>query len=128
MNTTARVFSITAFALAASVPALPAMANDADVINRGGCSGATTWKLKASPEDGRIEVEGEIDSNRTGQTWSWRLQHNGTVSAKGQATTRGASGSFEVRRVVVNLRGADDLVFRAVNDRSGELCRGKVTF
>lgn len=106
----------------------PAMAKDGDVIRKGSCSGSGTWKLKASPEDGRIEVEGEIDSNRIGQRWRWRLKHNGTLSAKGRATTRAPSGSFEVRRVVVNVRGDDHLVFRATNRRTGEVCRGSVTF
>ena len=40
---------------------IPALANDADVITRGPCSGNSDWKLKASPENGRIEVEGEVD-------------------------------------------------------------------
>ena len=65
----------------------PALANDADVIRRGNCSGRADWKLKASPEDGRIEVEGEVDSNVNGQTWKWRMLHNGNVSARGTATT-----------------------------------------
>ena len=79
--------SLTGAAMIASVIAMsaatvvPAQANDADVIRRGNCSGATDWKLKASPEDGRIEVEGEVDSNRNGQTWTWRIRHNGGVAA-----------------------------------------------
>ena len=106
----------------------PAMANDRDVIREGGCSGASDWKLKASPENGRIEVEGEVDSNRNGQTWRWRLKHNGSTSARGTATTRAPSGSFEVRRVVVNLAGTDHLTFRAINTGNGEVCRGSVDF
>lgn len=128
MNTTTRLVSVSFLAVAAMLPALPAMAGDDDVIRRGACSSATSWKLKASPEDGRIEVEGEIDSNRNGQTWQWRLKHNGTVSSKGQATTKGPSGSFERRRVVVNLAGTDRLVFRASNPKTGEVCRGVVSF
>ncbi|MGI8902017.1 MAG: hypothetical protein ACR2HA_14030 [Nocardioides sp.] len=54
-----------------------------------------------------------IDSNVSGQTWKWRLVHDGSLSAKGTKTTSGASGSFEVRRVVVNSSGTDTLVFRA---------------
>lgn len=121
----------TALVAAVTLPLLvagPALANDDDVIRRGGCSGGTDWKVKASPEDGRIEVEGEIDSNRSGQTWHWRLKHNGSVSAKGTGTTGGRSGSFEVRRVLVDLGGADTFVFRARNAGSGEVCRGSVTF
>lgn len=108
--------------------ASPALANDDDVIRRGSCSGATSWKLKASPEDGRIEVEAEVDSNHNGQTWRWRLAHNGSRSASGTATTFRPSGSFEVRRVVVNLAGVDTLGFRAENTGNGEVCRGTVRF
>ncbi len=86
------------------------------------------WKLKASPEDAGIEVEAEIDSNKVGQTWRWRLRHNGSLSAKGRATTVAPSGSFEVRRTVVNAKGDDVLVFRAENAGSGEVCRGRVVF
>ena len=132
MTTTARRTAAALLAVAAGaavlVPATAAQANDRDVERRGSCTGATDWKLKASPEDGRIEVEAEVDSNRVGQAWSWRMSHNGTVSARGTATTKAPSGSFEVRRVVVDLRGADALAFRATNPRSGEVCRGTLTF
>jgi hypothetical protein len=110
--------------VAATLAAGPAFANDDDVIRRGSCSGSTHWKLKASPEDGRIEVEAEVDSNHDDQLWRWRLRHNGSLSARGSATTRGPSGSFEVRRVVVDAAGTDRLVFRARNPRTGEVCRG----
>ena len=66
---------------------------------RGGCTGSADWKLKVKPDDGRLEVEAEVDSNVSGQTWRWRLCHNGSVSARGTSTTPGAvSGSFEVER------------------------------
>jgi hypothetical protein len=134
MNTTTRnprtTFAalLVALTVAPAVVAAPAFANDDDVIRRGGCSGSTDWKVKASPEDGRIEVEGEIDSNQNGQTWRWRLRHNGSLSAKGTATTQGPSGSFEVRRVIVDAAGTDHIVFRARNPQSGEVCRGVVNF
>lgn len=106
----------------------PALANDDDVIRRGSCTGATDWKLKASPEDGRIEVEGEVDSNRNGQTWRWRIRHNGSLSARGTATTQPPSGSFEVRRVLVDAAGTDKIVFRARNPRTDEVCRGVLRY
>lgn len=131
MNTRTTAIRIGAVALAGTAllaTAGPALANDADVIRRGGCSGSSDWKLKASPENGRIEVEGEVDSNRTGQTWKWRMLHNGTVSARGTATTTGPSGSFDVRRVMVNLAGADQIGWRATNPATGEVCRGSLSF
>ena len=124
-----RTTGLVAFAALAAValPA-PAVAKDGDVIRRGSCSAGADWKLKASPEDGRIEVEGEVDSNQKGQTWKWRLVHNGSVTARGTATTTGPSGSFDVRRVVVNLEGDDNLRFRARHPDSDERCNGALTF
>ena len=104
------------------------MANDDDVIREGNCSGAADWKLKASPENGRIEVEGEVDSNRNGQTWRWRILHNGNVSARGTSTTKAPSGSFEARRLVVNAAGADRIGWRARNAATGQTCRGSLRF
>jgi hypothetical protein len=131
MNTKTTAIRIGAVALAGTAllaTAGPALANDADVIRRGGCSGSSDWKLKASPENGRIEVEGEVDSNRTGQTWKWRMLHNGQVSARGSATTTGPSGSFSVRRLMVDLAGTDQIGWRARNPVTGEVCRGSLSY
>jgi len=128
VNTPIRIVSVALTAAALASPALPASANDADVVRRGGCSLNADWKVKASPENGRIEVEGEVDSNKIGQTWNWRILHNGSLSAKGTATTSGPSGSFEVRRLLVNLAGGDAIAFRARNPRSDEVCRGSLTY
>lgn len=108
--------------------AAPALANDADVIRTGACSGSAHWKLKASPENGRIEVEGEVDSNVAGQNWHWRILHNGNVSARGTATTTPRSGSFEVRRLLVNAAGTDSIGWRARNAATGQTCRGGLRF
>lgn len=126
-TTIATVAAVTTIAGLGFVAA-PAMANDDDVIRRGSCSGSSDWKLKASPEDGRIEVEGEVDSNKVGQTWRWRILHNGEVSARGKKTTKAPSGSFEVRRLLVDLRGDDGIGWRARNPKSGEVCRGRLVF
>jgi len=102
-------------------------ANDRVVIREGNCTGASAWKIKQSPENGRIEVEFEIDSNVNGQTWNVKLKRNGNVFFTGQRTTRGPSGSFEVRRVINNGPGSETIVGRAVNPATGEVCRGEVT-
>lgn len=97
-----------------------------DVRTSGGCSGSAHWKLKAKPDNGRIEVEGEIDSNRSGQVWRWKLKHNGSVSARGTKKTSGRSGSFDVERRMANLAGKDHFVFRA--EHRGQVCRGTISF
>jgi hypothetical protein len=108
--------------------AAPAMASDDDVIRRGSCSGRSDWKLKLSPEDGRIEVEYEVDSNRSGQTWRVRIWQNGERIFRGTRTTGGASGSFEVRVVTRNEPGTDSFRARARNLATDEVCGGSASF
>ena len=118
--------AMTAVILSAAVA--PAVAKDGDVRRSGSCSPSGTWKVKASPEDGRIEVEGEVDSNRNGQNWYWSIRHNGPIVAKGQRRTVAPSGSFEVRRVLANRAGTDTFVFTARRAGSQQVCRGTVRF
>src|SRR3712207_8894006 len=87
------------------LPAAAAQAKDGDIIKRGGCSGAADWKLKASPENGRIEVEGEVDSNKNGQKWRWGVRPKGSTVGKGEKTRGGASGALAVGRGVVHVEG-----------------------
>lgn len=114
--------------LAAAVGAAPASADGSDdrVIRTGSCSAGAGWKLKVKTDDGRLEVEGEIDSNVPGQQWRWTLRHNGSASDRGTATTTARSGSFDVERTIVDLAGTDAVVFRAVRD--GQVCRGVVNY
>jgi hypothetical protein len=108
--------------------AVPAAAKDGDVIRRGACSGASDWKLKLSPENGRIEVEYEVDSNRVGQTWRVRLFHNGERIFAGTRVTQAPSGSFTVRVVAPNRAGTDAFRAAATNVASGETCGGAASF
>src|SRR6478735_4535282 len=75
---TALALVTVALPVAAVAPA-SASGGGGDVRTHGGCSGPAVWKLKAKPDDGRIEVEAEVDSNRAGQAWGWVLKHNGSV-------------------------------------------------
>jgi hypothetical protein len=116
----------TVAAVLMTVGAVPATAGDAEKIRRGGCSGSADWKMKVSPDDGRLEVEAEVDGNVSGQTWRWRLSHNGSVSARGTKTTSDPSGSFDVERRMANLAGTDRFRFRAVH--GDQVCRGRISW
>jgi hypothetical protein len=107
---------------------MAASAKDGDVIRRGECTARSDWKLKLSPENGRIEVEFEVDQNRNGQRWNVKLKRNGGVFWRGWRTTRAPSGSFEVRRLTRNGAGTERIVARARNPRTGEVCRGVARF
>lgn len=129
MTTKTAALTLTAALLTLGVAA-PAAASGGgnDVRTHGACSAGTTWKLKAKGDNGRIEVEGEIDSNRVGQTWHWKLKDNGAVVATGTGVTAGRSGSFSVVRKPADRTGTDHFVFRATYAATGEVCRGTVVW
>ncbi len=112
--------------LVLTAPALASHGGGDVVRTHGGCTGSPTWKLKAKPDNGRIEVEAEVDSNRSGQVWDWRIRHDGSLSSKGTSKTAGASGSFSVHRRMTDLAGTDHFDFRAVRRATGQVCRGTI--
>ena len=121
-------FAGVAAVLAAGVAgAAPASAKAGDVVKTGKCSSpSVSWKLKAKPQNGKIEVEFEVDSNVNGQVWAWTLKDNGAKVAGGNATTVAPSGSFTVRRVIANKAGADKITGTAT--RGAVTCNAALTF
>ncbi|MEZ5100704.1 MAG: hypothetical protein R3C15_13080 [Thermoleophilia bacterium] len=107
------------------VAAPAALAKDGDVRVKGSCTASSTAKLKLSDEDGRIEVEFEVDQNRNGVRWNVKLMRGGKQLASTSATTRAPSGSFTVRRVVSNAAGRDTI--KAIAKRNGETCTATAT-
>jgi hypothetical protein len=122
--------AIAFFVVAALVLAVPAVASAGgrDVIREGRCSGRSDWKLKLSPENGRIEVEFEVDQNVVGDVWRIRIRHDEDLVFRERRTTRGASGSFEVRIVEPNNVGTDAFRARARNVSTDEVCVGSAQF
>ena len=107
--------------------ATSAEAKGREVIRSGGCDNSSaTWKLKAKSDDGKIEVEFQVDSNRAGQTWSVRMGDNGHRFYTDSKTTAGASGAFTVRRLIANRAGTDQIRARAT--RGIATCAGSVNF
>ncbi|HSO04831.1 MAG TPA: hypothetical protein VLQ92_10150 [Candidatus Limnocylindrales bacterium] len=132
MTTTTRRLGSTALAvlmLGGLTATAPASAKDGDgrVIVRGDCSKRADWKLKAKPDDGRMEVELEVDVNRVGQSWTWTLRSNGSVFASGKRTTQAPSGSFSVERRTSDTSGTQRISATARNARTGEVCRASLT-
>ncbi|HSS68339.1 MAG TPA: hypothetical protein VLK34_07285 [Nocardioidaceae bacterium] len=119
--------SATAVALVLTGAALPADAARGEVIKQGNCSGTADWKLKAKPDDGRLEVEGEVDVNRNGQRWNWKIVRNGNVVVNGTSTTHAPSGSFSVQRRIGNPAGTDRIGWRATNPATGQTCQGSLS-
>ena len=109
-----------------AVPSTAAAAGN-DIIRTGSCSGTADWKLKAGPDNGRLEVEFQVDSNRAGQVWRVRILDNGVLRYDALRTTQAPSGSFSVTRRIPNMAGTDHILARARNVRSGQLCIAKLS-
>jgi hypothetical protein len=113
--------------IAVPAPAPAAAAKDGDVLVRGTCTARSAAKLKLGEENGRIEVEFEVDQNRNGVTWTVVLRRNGRPVVTLTRLTRSPSGSFEVRRIVADGPGVDVVSARAAR-RSGEVCTARASF
>jgi hypothetical protein len=98
------------------------------VRSAGDCTAATNWKLKTKKDDGKLEVEFEVDANRRGQVWTVTLADNGTTFWSGRRTTHGRSGSFEVEKRTANRAGSDTITATASNAKTGETCTGSLVF
>jgi hypothetical protein len=115
-------------ALAIALVAVPAgAAKDGDILVRGTCTKSSTSKLKLSEEDGRIEVEFEVDQNRNGVRWNVVLFQNGKQLRRTTRVTRAPSGSFELRVVAPNTAGKDTFRARATSP-SSEVCTARASF
>jgi hypothetical protein len=100
----------------------PAMAKSGDVVRAGSCTGSADWKLKVGPDNGRWEVEFEVDSNRVGQTWRVKIRSNGVIRYNRLKVTQAPSGSLTARKRVPDTAGSDLIVARARNVASGQRC------
>jgi hypothetical protein len=127
-----RTFVLTLAALlaaaVAAVYAAPASSGGREVRRAGSCTGAAQAKIKLKAENGRIEVEFEVDQNRNGRAWTVTLRRNGVRVFRGVRTTHAPSGSFELRRLVRNGPGPDVIRARAVAHRGGQVCSAKATW
>jgi hypothetical protein len=121
-----RIAILTLALVAAVLAASPASAKDGDVRVTGACTASSSAKLKLSPENGRIEVEFEVDQNRNGVVWRVSLFRNGVRITSTTATTRGPSGSFESRRVV-SRAGAPTRITAVATRSSGERCTARAS-
>ena len=96
------------------------------VVNAGGSCGAQSeWSMKLKPDDSNLELEFEVDSNVSGQSWNVRIRQNGSRIFSGTRVTQGASGSFTVHRRPSDSTGIDRFVARATNPSTGETCVGR---
>jgi hypothetical protein len=106
--TAALTVGLAAPLVATATPAF-ASGGGGGVSASGACTNGGHFKLKAKHDDGRIEMEYQVDSNRAGQVWAVRITDNGAAVVSRHATTRGPSGSFTIRKVIANRPGLDKI-------------------
>ena len=87
-------------AAVAVAPTASAKGGPGGVKVNGLCTKSATAKLKLSQDNGRVEVEFEVDQNRNGVPWKVTLKRNGALVASAAAITRAPSGSFSAHRVL----------------------------
>ncbi len=96
-----------------------------------GANTATRAKLKVGTledNNSRLLVVGTVWSDDN-DVWEWRMRHNGELSFEGRARGReDVDLAFRVSRTMINWDGADDIVFRAENLRTGEVCRTALSY
>ncbi len=93
----------------------------------GTCTDGSTAKLKIKPDDGRVEVEFEVDENRNRSRWGVALKRNGKRIVSRAAITRAPSGSFSVRARVAARSPRTKIVAVARRAATGEVCRATAT-
>ncbi len=131
MSSTAMRRSAAALVLTAAVAAPLAAAGPAQakggspaIKASGTCVGGGTWTLKAKHDDGRIEVEYEVDTNRAGQLWHVVLTDNNATVLSANKRTAAPSGSFSVRALIPDRAGVDTV--RAHATFAARSCAGSV--
>jgi len=103
-----------------------AQAKGTAVTKSGTCAGGNThYTLKAKQDNGLVEVEWQVDSNKVGQVWSVGIRDNGATFVSGHRTTQAPSGSFTVHRNTGNRAGGD--VIRARSVHGAQTCVAQLT-
>lgn len=107
-------------------PMAAAKDRDREVRVAGVCGGRATAELRLRGRDGRIEMRFEVQHSRTDVAWRVVVVHERRVAWKGTVRTTRPGGSFELRRTLNDLAGADAVVVRALGPQ-GLVCRAGAT-
>ena len=121
MGITKITLAVVALVAALSVASTASAKGGGQTVS-GTCTAATTSKLKAKSDDGRLEVEFEVDSNIRGQAWKVVVQDNGSTFLHKTLKTKGPSGSFEAKARPADRAGPDAIQATATNAATGESC------
>jgi hypothetical protein len=99
--------------------ALPAVASardgGGDVRVGGSCGSGASSSLRVKAGSHGIEVRFRIRQRSGSSRWRVSLVHEGRVAWRGHRTAHGSSHSFELRRTIRDLPGADRITARGVS-------------
>ena len=114
----AALVATVAASVAVGVATPAAYAKGGDAVRSSKACSTGTLKLKAKHDDGRIEVEAEVDTNRNGQRWAVRILDNNVTAWKGARTTHAPSGSFSIEKRIANKAGKDVVKVRVARGKT----------
>jgi hypothetical protein len=97
-----------------------------DVRVAGVCGRGATASLRLRAEDGRIEVRFQLRQRRGRGVWRITIVHEERVSSRATKRTTRSDDSFELRRMLPDLRGSDTVVVHAWGP-NGLGCRATAT-
>ena len=124
MSKVTRIVVGTALVASLAVAAtLAASAKDGDIRAGGVCTKGSTSKIKLSEEDGRIEVEFEVDQNRNGVRLERSAFPERLSDCPSDARHAWPERLVRAQRVAPNTAGTDSFRARATR-ASGEVCTG----
>jgi hypothetical protein len=108
--------------------AVAAIAKDGrgEVRVAGICGNGASSKLRLKTSDDGIELRFELDYSRAAVVWRVVIVHERRIAWKGAPRTTRPYGSFEVRRMLRDLPGADAVTARAWGPR-GLVCQAVAT-
>jgi len=90
------------------------------------CGRGTTASLRLRSHDGRLEVRFRLHQERGRGLWRITVVHERRVAFRAARRTTRSDDSFEVRRVLQDLRGSDTVVVHAWGPKGGG-CRAAAT-
>jgi hypothetical protein len=97
-----------------------------DVRVAGVCGRGATASLRLRAEDGRIEVRFQLRQRRGRGVWRITIVHEERVSSRATKRTTRSDDSFELRRMLPDLRGSDTVVVHSWGP-NGLGCRATAT-
>lgn len=112
--------------LLVAAPTAAAKDRGPEIRVTGVCGGRATAELRLRSREGRIEMRFEVEHSRTDVAWRVVVVHERRVAWKGTVRTTRPGGSFELRRTLNDLSGADAVVVRALGPQ-GLVCRAGAT-